>query len=111
MRQTTIKDVAKALKVSISTVSRAFNDKYDIHPDTRRKILETAKEMGYMPNPIAQKLSSHRSNMIGVIVPEFVNAFFPKVLMGIQNVMEKAGYQVLIMASNESVQKEYANIK
>lgn len=111
MKHTTIKDVAKALNVSISTVSRAFNDKYDIHPDTRNKILEAARTMGYSPNPIAQKLCLHRSNMIGVIVPEFVNAFFPKVLMGIQKVMEEAGYQVLIMSSNESAQRELENIK
>lgn len=111
MKHTTIKDVAKALNVSISTVSRAFNNKYDIHPETREKILETAKVMGYTPNPIAQKLCMHRSKMIGVIVPEFVNAFFPKVLMGIQKVMEEAGYQILIMSSNESAQRELENMR
>lgn len=111
MKHVTIKDVAKALNVSISTVSRAFNDKYDIHPDTRNLILEKAKTMGYSPNPMAQGLTQHKSNMVGVIVPEFVNAFFPMVLMGIQDVLEKVGYQVLIMSSNESAQRELNNVK
>lgn len=111
MNHTTIKDVAKALNVSISTVSRAFNDKYDIHPDTKNKILVAAKKMGYTPNPIAQKLCLNKSKMIGVIVPEFVNAFFPKILMGIQNVMNAAQYQVLIMSSNESAIYELENAK
>lgn len=80
MKHVTIKDVAKALNVSISTISRAFNDKYDIHPDTKNMILEKAKEMGYSPNPIAQRLTQHKSSLIGVVVPEFVNAFSQKSL-------------------------------
>jgi LacI family transcriptional regulator len=107
----TIKDVAKRLNVSISTVSRAFNDKYDIHPDTRRRILETAKEMGYAPNPMAQHLSQHRSCVIGVVVPEFINAFFPLVISGIQSVLKEAGYQMLIMSSNEHYEEEVENVK
>ena len=111
MKNLTIKEFSKIINVSISTISRAFNDKYDIHPDTKKMILEKAEELGYRPNPIAQRLIQHQSKMIGVVVPEFVNAFFPKVIMGIQSVMEEAGYQVLIMSSNESVQKELENVK
>jgi DNA-binding LacI/PurR family transcriptional regulator len=77
MKGITIKDVAKALNISTSTVSRAFNNKYDIQPSTRDMILAKAKEMGYSPNPIAQGLIMHKSFMVGVIVPEFVNSFFP----------------------------------
>lgn len=111
MKHVTIKDVAKALNVSISTISRAFNDKYDIHPDTKNIILEKAKEMGYSPNPIAQRLTQHKSFLIGVVVPEFVNAFFPKIIMAIQKVMDENGYQVLIMSSEESAIKELRNLK
>lgn len=111
MKHVTIKDVAKALNVSISTISRAFNDKYDIHPDTKNMILEKAKEMGYSPNPIAQRLTQHKSSLIGVVVPEFVNAFFPKIIMAIQRVMDENGYQVLIMSSEESAGKELKNIR
>lgn len=111
MKNITIKDVAKALNVSISTISRAFNNKYDIHPDTRNMVLEKAKEMGYSPNPIAQRLTQHKSYLIGIVVPEFVNAFFPKVIMSAQKVLGNAGYQVLIMSSEESAQKELENLK
>ena len=111
MKHVTIKDVAKALNVSVSTVSRAFNDKYDIRKDTRDYILEKAGEMGYHPNPIAKKLLSQCSYNIGVVVPEFTNPFFPEVIIGIQDVLFKAGYQVLIMQSNESAANELENIK
>jgi len=111
MKHVTIKDVAKILNVSVSTVSRAFNDKYDIRKETRDYIIAKAKEMGYHPNPIAKKLLSQCSYNIGVVVPEFINPFFPEVIIGIQDVLFKAGYQVLIMQSNESSVNELENIK
>lgn len=111
MKHVTIKDVAKALNVSISTISRAFNDKYDIHPDTKNIILEKAREMGYSPNPIAQRMTQQKSFLIGVVVPEFINSFFPKIIMSIQKVMNENGYQVLIMSSEESATKELENIQ
>lgn len=111
MKHVTIKDVAKALNVSVSTISRAFNDKYDIHPDTKNMILQKAKEMGYSPNPIAQRMTQHKSSLIGVVVPEFVNAFFPRIIMAIQKIMDENGYQVLIMSSEESAAKELKNIQ
>lgn len=111
MKNLTIKEFSKIINVSISTISRAFNDRYDINPETKKMILEKAEEFGYRPNPIAQRLIRHYSKMIGVVVPEFVNAFFPKVIMGIQSVMEESGYQVLIMSSNESAKKELDNVK
>jgi DNA-binding LacI/PurR family transcriptional regulator len=111
MRHVTIKDVAKALNCSISTVSRALNDKYDIRYDTREKILKVAKEMGYSPNPIARKLTQKQSFNIGVIVPEFINSFFPEAIIGMQQIFAKKGYQVLIMQSNEIYENELQNLK
>ena len=111
MKHVTIKDVAKRLHCSISTVSRAFNDKYDIRKEKRDEILAIAKEMGYSPNPIAKSLLKQCTNQIGVIVPEFLNSFFPEVIIGIQDVFLKKGYQVLIMQSNESFENEISNIK
>ncbi len=111
MKHVTIKDVAKAVNCSISTVSRAFNDKYDIRPETREKILTIALEMGYSPNPIAQKLTQQRTYNIGIVVPEFINPFFPEVIIGIQDVFLKKGYQVLIMQSNENSITELENLK
>jgi DNA-binding LacI/PurR family transcriptional regulator len=111
MKHVTIKDVAKKLNCSVSTISRAFNDKYDIKKETRDHILTTAKAMGYSPNPIAKSLLKQCSNQVGVVVPEFINSFFPEVIIGIQEVLIKKGYQVLIMQSNESQIAELENIK
>lgn len=111
MKHVTIKDVAKRLHCSISTISRAFNDKYDIRKEKRDEILAVAKEMGYSPNPIAKSLLKQCTNQIGIIVPEFLNSFFPEVIIGVQDVLLKKGYQVLIMQSNESFHNEIANIK
>ena len=110
MQYVTIKDVARALFVSAATVSRAFNDKYDVKKETRELILRKAKEMGYRPNPIARKLLQKHSFNIGVIVPEFINSFFPEVIMGIQQVFLEKGYQVIIMQSNECAQTELENM-
>ena len=111
MKHITIKDVAKALNVSASTISRAFNDKYDIRPETRDRILKAAKEMGYSPNPIARKLTQQRTYNIGVVVPEFINPYFPEIIIGIQDVLLNRGYQVLIMQSNENHETELTNLK
>ncbi len=111
MKYITIKDIAKELNVAVSTVSRAFNDKYDIRPETRDRILKKASEMGYRPNPIARKLVQQRSFNIGIIIPEFENSFFPQVIIGAQEILYQHNYQVLIMQSNESVDLEIMNAK
>ena len=111
MKRITIKDVARQLNVSISTVSRAFNDKYDIRKETREEILRVAREMGYRPNPIARKLIQQKTFNVGVVVPEFVNSYFPEVIIGIQDVLLEQGYQVLVMQSNECYTTELQNVK
>ncbi len=111
MKHTTIKDVARKLNVSISSVSRAFNDKYDIKKETRDLILKTAKEMGYFPNPIAKKLSQKKTFNIGVIVPEFINEFFSEIIIAIQEVLINKGYQILVMQSEENPVQELKNVK
>ena len=111
MKRTTIKDVARRLNVSISTVSRAFNDKYDIRKETRAEILRVANEMGYRPNPIARKLIQQKTFNVGVVVPEFVNSYFPEVIIGIQEVLYEQDYQVLVMQSNECYTTELQNVK
>lgn len=110
MLYVTIKDIARSLNVSVATVSRAFNDKYDVKKETRELILRKAREMGYKPNPIARKLLQKHSYNIGVIVPEFVNAFFPQVIIGIQQVFFEKNYQVIIMQSNECAEIELKNL-
>jgi LacI family transcriptional regulator len=111
MKHITIRDIAKKLNLAISTVSRALNDKYDIKKETRDLVLKTAKDMGYSPNPIAKNLLKQCTKQIGVVVPEFINSFFPEVIIGIQEVIMKKGYQVLIMQSGESCITELENVK
>lgn len=111
MKHITITDIAKRLNLSVSTISRALNDKYDIRQDTRELVLKTAKEMGYSPNPVARNLLERCSHLIGVIIPEFINAFFPEVIIGIQEVLKRENYQLLIMQSNEDPSIEMDNIK
>ncbi|MFI3320264.1 MAG: LacI family DNA-binding transcriptional regulator [Rikenellaceae bacterium] len=108
---TTIKDIAKAMGLSTSTVSRALSDSWDVKPETRAAVLAVAEQMNYKPNPIAQKLRTRRTKSIGVVVPEFMNSFFPQAIMGMQSVLNEQGYQLLITQSNESIETEALNIK
>lgn len=73
-------------------------------------ILQKAKELGYKPNPIAKNLLQKHSFNIGIIVPEFIHSFFPEVIIGVQEVFNKKGYQTIIMQSNENAELELANI-
>ncbi|GAA4236404.1 LacI family DNA-binding transcriptional regulator [Postechiella marina] len=111
MKHVTIKDVAKRLNVSVSSVSRAFNNKYDIKKETKELILSTAKEMGYYPNPIAKKLSQNKSLNIGVVVPEFINEYYSEIVIALQDVLISKGYQVLVMQSDEKPELELKNVE
>ncbi|MFI3248434.1 MAG: LacI family DNA-binding transcriptional regulator [Rikenellaceae bacterium] len=107
----TIKDLAKQLGVSISTISRALSNKSDVNKETRDKVLKLAAEMGYRPNPIALNLRNKRSRTIGIVVPEFVNSFFTFIIMAVQEVLDQNGYQLLITQSNESAETEACNLR
>lgn len=100
--QITIKDIARALNVSPSTVSRALKDNPDISRETRDLIHAYAREHNYKPNVLAVNLRSSRSNTIGVIVPQLVHHFFSCVLSGIETAAAKAGYNIIVAQSNES---------
>jgi LacI family transcriptional regulator len=80
----TIKDIAKALNLSTSTVSRALRGSYEINPETKRIVLECAEKLNYRPNPIALSLKENRSRAIGVVVPEIDNPFFLKLSMALR---------------------------
>jgi DNA-binding LacI/PurR family transcriptional regulator len=111
VKHVTIKDVAKKLNVSVSSVSKAFNGRHDIKSETKELILKVGREMGYHPNPIAKKLQQKQTFNIGVVVPEFVNAFFPEVIIGIQDILTEKGYQALIVQSNECFETELKNVQ
>ena len=79
MRQVTIKDIARELGISPSTVSRALKDHPDISPETKRAVTKLAEELNYQPNSIALSLRQSKSNTIGVIIPEIVHFFFSRI--------------------------------
>lgn len=106
---TTIVDIAKALNISKSTVSRALHEHSDINPETRAAVQRMARQLDYQPNLVAQRLVKSKSNTIGIIVPEFLTYFFPTVIMGAQQVAAQAGYNVVICQSQESYKTEVAN--
>jgi DNA-binding LacI/PurR family transcriptional regulator len=105
-RKATIKDIAKKLGISASTVSRALNDKFVKNDEMVALIKKTAEEMDYQVNTIAAGLRTRKSNLIGIVVPWIASNFFSSVLSGIQSVLNKNGYNVLICQSNESRELE-----
>lgn len=106
----TIKDVAKALGLSYSTVSRALKDSYKISENTRRLVQQYAEEHHYRPNLMAQSLRSQRSRCIGVVLCNVPNVFFSEVLSGIESVAYNSDYLVIITQSQESYQREVKNV-
>ncbi|MFD2202122.1 LacI family DNA-binding transcriptional regulator [Shivajiella indica] len=109
--QVTMKEIAKKLGVSVSTVSRALKDSPELHPDTKKRIVEMAKSMNYQYNLLAQSLRISRSKVLGVIVPELTSHFFSSNISGIQDTAYKRGYNIMICQSNESFEQEKANIR
>ncbi len=107
----TIKDIAKALGLSTSTVSRALRDSYEISPETKKLVLEYAEKNNYQPNPIALSLKERRSRSIGVIVCEIANSFFSQVINGIESIAYNHGYNVIIAQSRESFDREILNLQ
>lgn len=91
----TIKDIAKALHLSTSTVSRALTGSYEISEDTKKLVLEYAAQVNYRPNPIALSLKEKRSRSIGIVVCEIANTFFPQAINGMESIAYNRGYHVI----------------
>jgi DNA-binding LacI/PurR family transcriptional regulator len=109
MKHNTLKDIAKKLKISASTVSRALSNHPDISEETRTKVKALADKLNYSPNPIAQSLKSNKTTTIGVIVPEIKHDFFSSAISGIEDVAYQSGYTILLSQSNESFEREVVN--
>lgn len=105
-KQLTLKDLAKQLNTSITTVSRALKGHYSISESMRTKVLELAKQLDFHPNPMALNLLKSRSFTIGVIVPEIAHHFYSMVMEGIEETAVAAGYNVMFCVSKESSEKE-----
>jgi DNA-binding LacI/PurR family transcriptional regulator len=106
MTLTTLKDLAKALNLSPSTVSRALRDHPDINAATKKRVILLADQLDYHPNSIAQSLQTQKTKTIGVIVPEIKQPFFASVINGIEEFAYAAGYTIIVCQSNETHERE-----
>ena len=111
MRHVTINDLARRLKLSASTVSRALRDHPDISEQTKKRVREIAARTNYQPNLIAQSLQTRRSNNIGVIVPEIRNTFFSTVISCIEDLAYESGYTIMVCQSNDTFERETINTR
>jgi len=107
----TIKDIAKALGLSTSTVSRALNGSYEIGAETKKLVLEYAEKVNYRPNPIALSLKDQKSHSIGVVVCEVANDYFSQAINGIESIAYNRGYHVIITQTHESAEREAVNVE
>ena len=107
----TIKDIARALSISPSTVSRALKNHPDISQDTKDNVNKYAKDNHYKPNTLALSLRMSRNNTIGVIVPEINNYFFSSILSGIEQVANREDFNVIVCQSSENYEKEVRDSK
>jgi LacI family transcriptional regulator len=110
-RKITLKQIARELDVSISTVSKALKNSSEISEDTIQKVKAFAKLYNYRPNNIALSLKNRKTKTIGVIIPEIVHHFFSKVIRGVELYANKKGYNVIVGLSNESFDKEVINME
>src|SRR5690606_9964683 len=110
-RKVTLKQIARELDVSISTVSKSLRNSPEISEDTRQKVQAFAKLYNYRPNNIALSLKNRRTKTIGIIIPEIVHHFFATVISGIEQVANESGYSVIICLSDESFDKEVINME
>ena len=106
MKETTLKEIAETLGISITTVSKALKNYPDVSEKTRKAVLALAEELNYTPNSFAVNLRTKESKTIGLIIPEVVHHFFSNVINGIIAEAEKNGYLVIILQSNESLELE-----
>ena len=107
----TIKDIAKALSLSISTVSKALRDSHEISEETKEVVNAYAREYNYKPNPIAQSLKKGQSKSIGIVVCNIDNHFFSQAINGMESVANTRGYNVIITQSHESYEREVASVR
>jgi len=105
-RPLTLRDVSEASGVSEMTVSRVLRNRGEVSEATRTRVLETAKELGYVPNKIAGALASQRVNLVAVIIPSLSNMVFPEVMMGISDVLDDSPLQPVVGVTNYKPERE-----
>jgi Transcriptional regulators len=107
----TIKDLARQLNVSVSTVYRALHDAPDVSAKTKQLVVSLAKELNYEPNAIAQGLVNRQSKLIGVLVPTIQSHYFSQALSGMTDVANEAGFHIIFYQSNECFQQEKEGVR
>lgn len=107
----TISDVARAAGVSKQTVSRVLNDRAELSPDTRERVLHVIRELGYRPNVAARSLLSGRSFTLGLVIPDLKNPFCVDIADGVQAAAREAEYHVLLYDTSESVELEAQSVR
>ncbi|WP_257667374.1 LacI family DNA-binding transcriptional regulator [Parapedobacter tibetensis] len=110
MPNLTLRDIAKALDLSVSTVSKALRDSYEIGDETKKRVLDFARTNHYLPNRMAKSLKEGKSGSIGIVICSIDNSFVSRMLDGIDGACTKAGYDIIIMQSKESLAQEKACI-
>ena len=107
-----LKDIAKKLNISISTVSRVVNGKTYVKPETREQVMQALDELNYMPNQVARSLKNKSTKTIGIMVPDIGEDFFAYVIKGIDDVLSRNGYAMILCDTGESAEKEelYLNL-
>jgi LacI family transcriptional regulator len=110
MGQVNLKTLAKELNLSISTVSKALRDSYEIGKDTKEKVKALAEKLNYEPNPFASSLRKKSSKTIAVIIPEISNNFFALAIDGIQAIAQERGYHVLTYLTHEALINEISTV-
>lgn len=106
MSKVNLKKLASELSVSISTVSKALKDSHEIGQETKHKVLDKARELGYKPNPYATYMRNHKSKTIAIVIPEMTNNFFLQVINGAESIAREKDYHLLVYITHEDAQKE-----
>jgi DNA-binding LacI/PurR family transcriptional regulator len=109
--QITIKDLARKLHISVSTVSRALRNASDINPETKQAVLALARQLNYEPNLMAQGMVKGKTKMIGIILPFVHSNYFSEALSGMTETANEFGYHLLFCQSNEEVSQEIKSVK
>lgn len=107
----TIKDVARIAGVSVATVSRVLNESGYVNTDTRKKVEAAIQEINYTPNEVARSLYKRKSKLIGLLLPDITNPFFPQLARGVEDRMQEQGYRLIFGNSDENEVKELDYIR
>ncbi|KEH88839.1 LacI family transcriptional regulator [Clostridium novyi A str. BKT29909] len=107
----TISDIAKEANVSQTTVSRVLNNSGYVKDETRKKVLKVMKDLNYSPSAIARSLSTKKTNIIGVIVPDIKNPFFGDAIKGISNIADNHNLNIILCDADDNIEKEIKAIK